>query len=73
VQGSLAGFVADQAGLLRPRRVVLSHHDDWLPGFSIATDTAPIRDALGRRLPRADLLEMGYLADVPIFERLPRT
>jgi L-ascorbate metabolism protein UlaG (beta-lactamase superfamily) len=73
VQGSLAGFVADQAGLLRPRRVVLSHHDDWLPGFSIATDTAPIRDALGRRLPRADLLEMGYLADVPIFEGLPRT
>ncbi|MDH5289590.1 MAG: MBL fold metallo-hydrolase, partial [Acidimicrobiia bacterium] len=35
IQGSLAQFVARQASLLRPKRVVLSHHDDWLPGFSI--------------------------------------
>ncbi|MDH4143719.1 MAG: MBL fold metallo-hydrolase, partial [Acidimicrobiia bacterium] len=51
VQGSLAGFVARQAWMLRPRRVVLSHHDDWLPGFSVATDTSSIRDELGRWLP----------------------
>ena len=60
IQGSLAHFVARQAELLRPRRIVLSHHDDWLPGFSIDTDTKPIRDELARVAPYADLLELGY-------------
>lgn len=61
IQGSLAQFVARQADLLRPRRIVLSHHDDWLPGFSIDTDVKPIRDELARRLPNAELVELGYL------------
>ena len=33
IQGSLAQFVGRQAALLRPRRIVLGHHDNWLPGF----------------------------------------
>ena len=61
VQGSLAEFVARQAALVRPRAVILSHHDDWLPGFSIATEIGPIRDALARHSPRTELLELGYL------------
>ncbi|MDJ0864573.1 MAG: MBL fold metallo-hydrolase [Myxococcota bacterium] len=61
IQGSLARFVARQADLLRPRTVVLSHHDDWLPGFSIDTDTKPIREELARVVPGAKLLELGYV------------
>lgn len=61
IQGSLAQFVARQADLLRPRRLVLCHHDDWLPGFSIDTDTKPIRDELARVVPGTELLELGYL------------
>jgi L-ascorbate metabolism protein UlaG (beta-lactamase superfamily) len=70
VQGSLAGFVAQQAWLLRPRRVVLSHHDDWLPGFSVATDTSPIRTEIERRLPRCELAEVGYLDGYEVFAGL---
>jgi L-ascorbate metabolism protein UlaG (beta-lactamase superfamily) len=61
IQGSLADFVAREAELLGPRRVVLSHHDDWLPGFSVATDVGPIRDALGKVAPDVELVELGYL------------
>jgi L-ascorbate metabolism protein UlaG (beta-lactamase superfamily) len=61
IQGSLAQFVAREVELLQPRRVVLSHHDDWLPGFSVATDVAPIRDELARAAPGAELIELGYL------------
>jgi L-ascorbate metabolism protein UlaG (beta-lactamase superfamily) len=61
IQGSLAQFVARQADLLRPGIVVLTHHDDWLPGFSVATDVEPIRAELARVVPRTELVEIGYL------------
>jgi L-ascorbate metabolism protein UlaG (beta-lactamase superfamily) len=61
VQGSLAHFVARQAWLLKARRVILAHHDDWLPGFSTATDTGPIGDELSRWVPGAALEELSYL------------
>ncbi|MCZ6890322.1 MAG: MBL fold metallo-hydrolase, partial [Gammaproteobacteria bacterium] len=67
IQGSLAQFVGRQADLLRPRTLILGHHDDWLPGFSIDTDTAPIAEELRRVAPYTSLLEMGYLEAVSIF------
>jgi L-ascorbate metabolism protein UlaG (beta-lactamase superfamily) len=61
IQGSLAQFVAQQVELLQPRRLVLCHHDDWLPGFSIDTDVAPIREAVASSSPDTELLELGYV------------
>jgi L-ascorbate metabolism protein UlaG (beta-lactamase superfamily) len=66
VQGSLAQFVAREADLLRPRRIVLSHHDDWMPPATRPTDTAPIRAELSRQAPYTELVEMGYLDGYPI-------
>ena len=73
IQGSLAQFVARQAWLVKPRRVILSHHDDWLPGFSIATDLTPIREELARWVPRTELVELGYLDATPVFDPAPGT
>ncbi len=70
VQGSLAGFVADEATALGTRRVVLCHHDNWLPGFSSAPDPEPIRTAFEDRAPDVELLEPGYLAATAIFSGL---
>jgi L-ascorbate metabolism protein UlaG (beta-lactamase superfamily) len=70
VQGSLAGFVARQAELLRPKRLFLSHHDDWLPGFSNAVDVDPLRGELARQAPGVELVEVGYLAAFPLFSGL---
>ena len=68
IQGTLAEFVARQAAFLQPQRVLLSHHDNWLPGFSLETNTAPIRDALAERAPKSELIETGYMASYPLFE-----
>jgi L-ascorbate metabolism protein UlaG (beta-lactamase superfamily) len=68
MQGSLARFVADEAVMLGARRVVLAHHDNWLPGFSGSPDLGPIRAALQERAPDSELLEPGYLAATPIFQ-----
>jgi L-ascorbate metabolism protein UlaG (beta-lactamase superfamily) len=66
IQGSLAQFVARQVDILRPKTVILGHHDDWLPGFSVPTDTAPIREELSRVAPNTTMLEMGYLEGVEV-------
>lgn len=70
IQGTLAEFVARQTDLLRPRRVILGHHDDWLPGFSIPVEVAPIREALKRKVPRTELAELGYVSGYPLFDKL---
>ena len=61
VQGSLAQFVARQAWLVRARHIILCHHDDWLPGFSTATETEPIRDEVARWLPGSEISDLTYL------------
>lgn len=67
MQGTLADFVAAQVATLQPRRVLFCHHDDWLPGFSIPTDTTSIRTAISRAAPAVEMLEPGYLGGTAIF------
>lgn len=67
IQGSLAEFVARQVAAVSPRRVFLSHHDDWLPGFSVATDMGPLRDAIAALASGTELVEPGYLAASDVF------
>lgn len=68
VQGTLAGFVASEVELLRPRNVVLCHHDDWMPPLTQPLDVGPIRHEIARRAPGARLVEMGYLEGRRIFD-----
>ena len=73
IQGSLAQFMGRQVDLLRPRRVILSHHDNWMPGFSVPTDTTPIRGELARVAPGTELVEPGYVDGTPLFIGAPST
>ncbi|MBO0873974.1 MAG: MBL fold metallo-hydrolase [Pseudonocardia sp.] len=67
VDGTLAEFVAEEAAILGcPERVLLCHHDDWLPGFSRRIDVEPIREALAHRAPRTELVEIGYRSNYPL-------
>ena len=62
----LAQFVARQPDRLPPPTVVLSPHDNWLPGFSVVTDVKPIADEFSRAVPGTRLLELGYLDATPV-------
>ena len=70
IQGSLADFIGRQVAAVRPRRLVFSHHDDWLPGFSVATEMDPLRAAVATASPGTELLEPGYLAATDLFDGL---
>ena len=67
IQGSLADFVGHQVAAVRPRRLLFSHHDNWLPGFSVATDMGPLRAAVQEGSPETELLEPGYLDGTDVF------
>ena len=68
-QGSLAQFVGREADILRPRSIVLCHHDDWMPPMTSPTDTEPILSELRRQAPYVDLVEMDYLEGYPLLRR----
>ena len=70
-QGSLADFVADQVSLLRPRHLVLCHHDDWLPPLISPPDLGPVRTALADRAPGVTLHEPGYGTPLALHRLLP--
>jgi L-ascorbate metabolism protein UlaG (beta-lactamase superfamily) len=69
IQGSLAEFVGRQAATLGASQIILGHHDNWLPGFSIPTDVEPIRAAIATHAPGATLLDLDYLDATSILTR----
>ena len=72
IQGALAQFVGRMGDMLRPARIVLGHHDDWMPPVTAdgTTEeaTAPVRAELARVAPRVELLEVGYLEGTTILD-----
>jgi L-ascorbate metabolism protein UlaG (beta-lactamase superfamily) len=67
-QGSLATFLLSQVELLRPRRVVFSHHDALLPPVLGATDTDEARSVLRAEASFADVVDLNYAEPVRIGE-----
>jgi L-ascorbate metabolism protein UlaG (beta-lactamase superfamily) len=67
LQGSLAGFVAMEAKLLGAKKVVLGHHDNWMPPITNGDfDTGPIREKLAVEAPGMEFIERGYLEPIPL-------
>ena len=68
IQGSLAQFVGRMADSLRAPRVILGHHDDWMPpmtrDMTSADALAPVANEINHVAPRSELL------DVPLGGRI---
>jgi L-ascorbate metabolism protein UlaG (beta-lactamase superfamily) len=58
-QGSLAGYVAEQAESLKPGLIVLCHHDNWMPPFTTEIDTSPIKAEVQSHL-GVEVLDLAY-------------
>jgi L-ascorbate metabolism protein UlaG (beta-lactamase superfamily) len=67
VQGSMAGFLATEAKLLGARKVVLGHHDNWMPPITSGDfDIDAVRERLSAEAPGAELIERGYLDPIAL-------
>ena len=58
IQGSMLDFLRAELDALGPARAVLCHHDDWLPGFSVPTEMAPLREMFAATA--TELVELEY-------------
>lgn len=69
IQGSLAEFVGLEARLLKPKTIILGHHDNWMPPSTRegGTDISSIKEELGRVAHRSQLLEPGYMEGTRLF------
>ena len=59
LQGSLAQFVGRMGDLLRPKQMILGHHDAWMPpmtrDMSSGESLEPVREQLRQLAPRTEL------------------
>ena len=65
-QGSLAHFLLAEVELLRPHRIVFSHHDALMPPLLTETDTGEAAAVLAAEANYAPLLTLPYNDAVPI-------
>lgn len=68
-QGSMAGFLLTQVEALQPRRVVLCHHDAWLPPLINAVDLGEAQATLRTHASAAELVSMSYSEPLPVLRR----
>jgi L-ascorbate metabolism protein UlaG (beta-lactamase superfamily) len=67
MQGSMAQFLAMEAKTLGARKVILGHHDNWMPPVTPADfDMAAVRRQFASDAPEAELIETTYLTPVSL-------
>ena len=69
IQGSVEQFIAGEVQLLKPQRVILGHHDNWmgLPDVPDVTDMSPVHEELRRVAPQVEVIELSYLDGTTLF------
>jgi len=70
IQGAVEDFIARECELLRPRRVILSHHDNFTgaPDAPDVTDVTPVHEELARTQPDIEILTMELGGSITLFE-----
>lgn len=64
LQGSLSQFVGRMGDLLRPKQMILGHHDNWMPpmtqDMTSPESLEPVHEEMRLVAPRTELLEIGF-------------
>ena len=65
IQGSLSDYIGVMTGMLKPRQLILGHHDDWMPPQTRDNTTnhalLPVRERIERTRPGIQLIQPSYL------------
>ena len=65
IQGSLSDYIGIMTGMLKPKSVILGHHDDWMPpttkDHSSHDSLEPVRNRISLIRPGTELVTPQYL------------
>ncbi|MBN4064542.1 MBL fold metallo-hydrolase [Dehalococcoides mccartyi] len=63
IQGSVEQYIAGVVTTVKPKRIVLGHHDNWAGSLTAPDlmDVTPIRDAIAIVSPATEVIEAGYV------------
>jgi len=71
IQGSLSDYIGIMTSMLKPKSVILGHHDDWMPpttkDHSTHDSLGPVRDRISLVRPGTELLTPQYLDNTKLF------
>ena len=71
IQGSLADYIGMMTSMLKPKSVILGHHDNWMPpqtkDNTKPTSISPIRNRINLVRPGTNLLNLKYLDNTELF------
>ena len=71
IQGSLSDYIGIMTGMLKPKSVILGHHDDWMPpttkDHSSHDSLEPVRNRISLIRPGTELVTPQYLDNTRIF------
>ena len=71
IQGSLSDYIGIMTGMLKPKSVILGHHDDWMPpttkDHSSHDSLEPVRNRISLIRPGTELVTPQYLDNTRLF------
>ncbi len=70
IQGSVEDFIAGECELLRPDRVLLSHHDNFTGAADTPdlTDMTPVHEELSRRHPNIEVISIDLGGSLTLYD-----
>ena len=72
IQGSLSDYIGMMTGMLKPRQLILGHHDNWIPPLTRDNSTEqallPVRQRVEQTSPGTHLIQLSYLDSTKLLD-----
>ncbi len=66
IQGSLVDFIDKEIELIKPKEIIFSHHDDWMPPSTKAYNMKPIIESVNTKYPKIKITTMEYNKEIEL-------
>jgi L-ascorbate metabolism protein UlaG (beta-lactamase superfamily) len=66
IQGSLVDFIDKEIELIKPKEIIFSHHDDWMPPSTKVVNMTPIIESVNTKYPKIKIITMEYNKEIEL-------
>tara|TARA_Y100001970_G_scaffold80043_1_gene101680 strand:- start:8876 stop:9769 length:894 start_codon:yes stop_codon:yes gene_type:complete len=66
IQGTLVDFINRELELIKPKEIIFSHHDDWMPPSTKEVNIKPIEESVNKNHPKIKITKMEYNKEISL-------